>query len=65
MVASGYGDDDSYELSANDDGSYTFTVHYTLLDEKGNVRANRSRDFEYANIDGRWVFKNFVLIKQH
>lgn len=63
----GYEDDstDTFELAKNEDGSYTLTVYYNTLDEEGNFKAQRSRDFKYVKKDGRWVFEDFILIKQH
>lgn len=63
-LTGGYGTDDTYELTKNSDGSYTFTVGYTLLNDDGTVRSEKSRKFGYVNVDGRWVFENFVVIKQ-
>lgn len=63
----GYGDDstDTFDLTANDDGSYTLSVHYNTLDDEDNVEATHTYDVKYVNKDGRWVFENFLLVKQH
>lgn len=63
----GYADDstDTFELTANDDGSYTLTVHYNTLDDNDNVDREHTYDVKYVNEGGRWVFKNFRLVKQH
>ena len=63
--ASGYRDEDVYELVLNDDGNYTFSVKYATLDENGDVYKEFTEDFGYENVDGRWVFTNFRVIKQH
>lgn len=60
----GYGEE-KYTLNKNDDNSYTFTVNYTLTDENGEVYKERSEDFEIVNIDGRWVFDDFRVIRQN
>lgn len=60
----GYGEEDTYELTDNGDGSYTFTVGYTTLNDDGSVRKENVRKFGYINVDGRWVFENFIVIKQ-
>ncbi|MBR2021229.1 MAG: hypothetical protein IJ939_02225, partial [Clostridia bacterium] len=63
----GYADDstDTFELSANDDGSYTLSVHYNTLDDEDNIEDELVYNVKYVNKDGRWVFENFRLVKQH
>ena len=63
----GYADDstDTFELFANDDGSYTLTVHYSTLDDEDNIDREHTYDVKYVNENGRWVFENFRLVKQH
>lgn len=63
----GYGDDstDTFDLTANGDGSYTLSVHYNTLDDEDNVEATHTYDVKYVKKDGRWVFENFLLVKQH
>lgn len=63
----GYADDstDTFELFDNGDGSYTLSVHYNTLDDDDNVEAEHVYNVKYVNENGRWVFKNFRLVKQH
>lgn len=63
----GYADDstDTFELAANDDGSYTLTVRYFTLDDDDNPDREHTYSVKYVNENGRWVFKNFRLVKQH
>lgn len=63
----GYADDstDTFELVANDDGSYTLIVHYFTLDDDDNIDREHTYNVKYVNENGRWVFKNFRLVKQH
>ena len=63
----GYADDstDTFELTSNGDGSYTLTVHYNTLDDDDNIEAECSYDVKYVKKDGRWVFEDFILVKQH
>ena len=60
----GYGKEDKYNLTKNNDGSYTFVVTYTVLGDEGEEDREYTRNFRYANVDGRWVFERFVVIKQ-
>ena len=60
----GYGEDDKYELTPNGDGSYTFSVTYTTLADDGSVEGEYTKNYGYENVDGRWVFTNFRVIKQ-
>ena len=48
----------------NGDGTYTFNVKYTLVDEDGNVYKNRQESFDFVQIDGRWLFDDFRVIRQ-
>lgn len=63
----GYGEDstDTFDLKANADGGYTLSVHYNTLDEEDNVEATRTYDVKYVKKDGRWVFEDFRVVKQH
>ncbi len=61
----GYGEEDTFELKANGDGSYTLSVHYTTLDDNDEVDGEHTYDVKYIKKDGRWVFENFLLVKQH
>ena len=63
--AAGYGENDTYELSANADGSYTLSVTYDILDENDEVIKQRVYNVKYVNENGRWVFENFRVVKQH
>ena len=60
----GYGKKDEYELTPNDDGSYTFTVKYTTINDEDVEEGPFSQSFGYEKVDGRWVFTNFRVIKQ-
>lgn len=60
---SGYGEE-NYTLDDNGDGTYTFNVKYTLVDEDGNVYKNRQESFDFVQIDGRWLFDDFRVIRQ-
>ena len=60
---SGYGEE-NYTLDDNGDGTYTFNVKYTLVDEDGNVYKNRQESFDFVQIDGRWLFEDFRVIRQ-
>lgn len=61
--AAGYEDDDAFALTPNVDGSYTLSVEYTFDDGEG--KENYTYSVKYANVDSRWVFDNFRLVKQH
>lgn len=63
----GYADDstDTFELKANGDGSYTLSVHYSTLDDEDKPDRTHTYDVKYVKKDGRWVFENFILVKQH
>lgn len=63
----GYADDstDTFELIANKDGSYTLVVHYNTLDDEDNIDGEYTYKVKYVKKDGRWVFENFLLVKQH
>lgn len=63
--AAGYGEEDSYELIPNADGSYTLKVTYTLLDDEDKVRGESVYNAKYVKKNGRWVFENFRVVKQH
>ncbi|MBQ7398869.1 MAG: hypothetical protein IJW06_00225 [Clostridia bacterium] len=63
--AAGYGEEDTYELKANDDGSYTLSVTYDILDENDEVERQGVYNVKYVQKDGRWVFENFRVVKQH
>lgn len=60
---SGYGDEETYELTSNGDGSYTFTVNYTVVGN-GGEKKTRKQMIDYVKVDGRWVFENFILYRQ-
>ena len=60
---SGYGEEETYELTKNNDGSYTFTVNYTVKGSDGEEKSYK-HNFPYVKVDGRWVFENFIVIKQ-
>lgn len=59
----GYGKE-VYTLDDNGDGTYTFNVAYTLVDEDGNVYNEKNKSFDFVQIDGRWVFDRFFVIRQ-
>ncbi len=61
---SGYTKEETHSLSDNGDGTYTFTVNYGIIKADGTVK-EKSHDFGYEKIDGRWVFTDFVVIKQN
>ena len=63
----GYADDstDKFELVSNDDGSYTLVVHYNTLDDNDEADREHTYKVKYVNENGRWVFENFRLVKQH
>ena len=63
----GYADDstDTFELKSNGDGSYTLFVHYNTLDDEDKVDRTHTYDVRYVKKDGRWVFEDFILVKQH
>jgi len=63
--AAGYGEENTYELKKNNDESYTLYVHYTTLDENDEVKGEHTYAVDYIKLDGRWVFENFIVIKQH
>lgn len=63
--AEGYGKENTYELKSNDDGSYTLTVRYTTVDKKGETVDEYNYNVKYVKYDGRWVFENFIVVKQH
>ncbi len=63
--AAGYGEENTYELKKNNDESYTLYVHYTTLDENDEVKGEYTYPVDYIKLDGRWVFENFIVIKQH
>ena len=65
-IPQGYGkdSDDKYTLTQNSNTSYTFTVDYALVDSDGKEKSRRTRSYDFVKINGRWVFDNFVLIKQ-
>ena len=65
FAPSGYGEDDTYELRPNGDGSYTLSVHYTTLDEEDKPDGEYVYDVKYVNENGRWVFEDFRVVKQH
>ena len=60
----GYGEEETYELSKNSDGSYTFTVNYTVKGKDGKPDRQQQHSFPYVKVDGRWVFENFIVLKQ-
>ena len=55
---------ETYTLDDNGDGTYTFNVAYTLVDENGDVYKERNASFDFIQIDGRWVFKRFRVLRQ-
>lgn len=57
-------EDDKYSLVSNGDGSYTFTVDYSLVNSDGTERKKKSTSFDFVNIGGRWVFDDFQVLKQ-
>ncbi len=61
---SGYTDEEAYALSDDGDGTYTFTVNYGVIKADGTV-VQKSHDFGFENIDGRWVFTDFRILKQN
>ena len=64
----GYADDktDEFGLHKNDDGSYTLEVRYYTLDDEDNIEPEyHTYNVKYVNENGRWVFRNFRLVKQH
>lgn len=63
--AAGYGEEDTYELRKNSDGSYTLLVHYTTVDENDEVDGEYVYSVRYVNHNGRWVFRDFIVVKQH
>lgn len=63
--AKGYGEEDEYELIANADGSYTLKVTYDILDENDEVEKQGEYKAKYVKKNGRWVFENFRVVKQH
>ena len=64
ITPSGYGEEETYELTENDDGSYTFTVTYTVKGKDGKPDKQHRHSFPYTKVDGRWVFENFIVLKQ-
>lgn len=60
---SGYGDE-TYELTKNNDESYTFTVNYSVKSRDGGEDNLYQHSFPYTKVDGRWVFENFIVIRQ-
>ena len=63
-TAEGFGKE-SYTLDDNGDGTYTFNVAYTLVDENGEIYKERTESFDLVQIDGRWVFDDFRVIRQN
>ena len=63
--AAGYGEKDTYKLSENSDGSYTLSVTYDILDENDEVEKQAVYNVKYIKENGRWVFENFRVVKQH
>ena len=63
-VPEGYGKE-NYTLDDNGDGTYTFNVKYELVDENGEVYKERTEKFDFVQIDGRWVFEDFRVIRQN
>lgn len=61
----GYGEENTYDLKNNGDGTYTLSVHYTTLDDEDNVEGEHTYNVKYVQEDGRWVFENFRVVKQH
>lgn len=63
-VPEGYGEE-TYTLDDNGDGTYTFNVSYQLVDENSEVYKERTKHYKLVqNENGRWVFDEFVVIKQ-
>ena len=62
---SGFGEENTYELQKNDDGSYTLTVRFALLDEEDKEDGEYTYKVKYIKHDGRWVFRDFIVVKQH
>lgn len=60
----GFGEE-KYSLDANDDGTYTFNVDYELIDENGEAYKERRESFDLVQLDGRWVFEDFRVIRQN
>lgn len=58
----GFGKEE-YSLAKIDADNYDFTISYEKLNSDGTVKTNKSYTMKYKNIDGRWVFENFRLIK--
>jgi len=54
-----------YTLDDNGDGTYTFNVKYELVDEDGKVYKEKTKEFNFIQVDGRWVFEDFVVIRQN
>ena len=54
-----------YEISVNSDGSYTLSVSYDILDENDEVEKQAVYNVKYIKENGRWVFENFRVVKQH
>lgn len=61
---SGYTKEEVYSLEEDGDGTYTFTVKYGVIKQDGTT-VEKSRDFSYEMIGGRWVFTDFIVIKQN
>lgn len=59
----GFGKDESYELTPDGDGSYTFTVNYTFTGKDGEAKPRQYKT-DYVKVDGRWVFENFRVFRQ-
>ena len=65
FAAAGYGEKDTYALSANADGSYTLSVTYDILDDNDKFEKQAVYKVKYVKENGRWVFENFRVVKQH
>ncbi len=63
-VPEGFGEE-KYSLEDNGDGTYTFRVTYSLLDDDDNPYKEKTESFDLVQIDGRWVFDNFRVFKQN
>ena len=63
--AAGYDEEDTFELIPDKDGNYILKVHYNTLDDNDEVDGRYVYEVKYVKENGRWVFKNFILVKQH
>lgn len=60
----GFGDDETYEVTKNSDDSYTLAVNYQLLNDDGSVKADRTEKYQYQKVAGRWIFTEYRVFRQ-